>query len=129
MVGDHASGTKQPGGHQCVRTWHSPFALPMTPYRFQRQRKRGWRKPPGGICCDRSSRWGNPFDWQALGRIAAVEQFEAALYSGRLAFSVDDVRSVLRGHPLGCFCALNQPCHVDILLHIANSRERQHSLS
>lgn len=26
----------------------------------------------------------------------------------------------LRGRPLGCFCALNEPCHVDTLLVLAN---------
>ena len=36
-------------------------------------------KPPGGICCDRSSRLGDPFDWRILGRRESVRQFEAAL--------------------------------------------------
>lgn len=26
----------------------------------------------------------------------------------------------LRGKPLACFCALNQPCHADVLLELAN---------
>jgi Domain of unknown function (DUF4326) len=26
----------------------------------------------------------------------------------------------LRGHPLGCRCALDQPCHADVLLQLAN---------
>ena len=50
----------------------------MTPYRFQRSRKRGWHKPLGGICCDRSSRWGNPFDWRILGRAESVGLYKAA---------------------------------------------------
>lgn len=28
--------------------------------------------------------------------------------------------AALRGHPLGCWCGLDDPCHVDVLLDIAN---------
>jgi hypothetical protein len=95
-------------------------------YRFQRSRKRGYRKPPDGKCCDHSSRWGNPFDWQTLGRPKAVAMFEAALMSGekiglREKFDIRDVRACLRGRPLGCYCPLTEPCHVDVLLRMANS--------
>ena len=31
----------------------------------------------------------------------------------------------LRGHDLACWCPLDQPCHADVLLEIANSREGQ----
>ncbi len=27
----------------------------------QRRRSKGWRKPEGSVCVDRTSRWGNPF--------------------------------------------------------------------
>lgn len=30
------------------------------------------------------------------------------------------VRRELAGHDLGCFCALDQPCHVDVLIELAN---------
>lgn len=33
----------------------------MSPKRHQRKRTRGWRKPPGSVIVDRTSRWGNPF--------------------------------------------------------------------
>jgi hypothetical protein len=32
-----------------------------TPRRIQRQRRAGWRKPPGAVCVTRPSRWANPF--------------------------------------------------------------------
>jgi hypothetical protein len=35
--------------------------------------------------------------------------------------SHDDVKEALRGKNLACFCALDQPCHADVLLEIANS--------
>jgi hypothetical protein len=92
----------------------------MKPVRFQRSRKAGWRKPPGGICCDRSSRWGNPFDWRIYGRLEAVYRFETALINKDLPFDIDVVQRDLRGKPLGCFCPLEEPCHADVLLRYAN---------
>jgi hypothetical protein len=99
-------------------------------YRFQRSGKKGARKPPDGICCDCSSRWGNPFDWKKLARAyaltperarhMAVAMFEQALMAGELSFSVDDVRDELSDHPLGCYCPLGGPCHADVLLRVAN---------
>jgi len=32
------------------------------------------------------------------------------------------IRSELKGKNLACFCPLDQPCHADILLKIANDR-------
>ena len=94
----------------------------VTPYRFQRLRKKGWRKPPGGIIVDRSSRWGNKlFDWRILGRPEATRLYKAALLEGHLPFTVEEVRRELRGKPLGCPCPLDQPCHADVLLQIANA--------
>lgn len=34
--------------------------------------------------------------------------------------SRDSIRAALRGKNLACFCALDQPCHADVLLEIAN---------
>lgn len=31
------------------------------PVRIQRWRSKGWRLPPGAVCVDRSTPWGNPF--------------------------------------------------------------------
>lgn len=35
--------------------------------------------------------------------------------------SHDEIRKALRGKNLACWCALDQPCHADALLEIANS--------
>jgi hypothetical protein len=32
----------------------------------------------------------------------------------------DEIRRALRGRDLACFCPLDQPCHADVLLEIAN---------
>jgi hypothetical protein len=93
-----------------------------TPYRFQRSRKKGWKKPPDGIIVDKTNRWGNKlFDWRILGRPEATRLYEAALLEGRLPFTVEDVRRELRGKPLGCPCPLGEQCHADVLLQIANA--------
>lgn len=50
----------------------------------------------------------------------AVDCYEAALLEGRLLrFSAEDVSS-LRGSNLACWCALDLPCHADVLLRLAN---------
>jgi hypothetical protein len=40
-----------------------------------------------------------------------------------LAPSVSEIQEALRGKNLACFCALDQPCHADVLLEIANARQ------
>jgi Domain of unknown function (DUF4326) len=49
-----------------------------------------------------------------------------ALYEQHLAdnFNERDIRHCLRDKDLACWCALDQPCHADVLLRIANSRPR-----
>lgn len=40
---------------------------------------------------------------------------------GRFAeVTPDEIRTYLRGKDLACWCPLNQPCHADVLLEIAN---------
>lgn len=42
---------------------------------------------------------------------------------GRFAHGVPDVatiRAELSGHDLMCWCPLDQPCHADVLLELAN---------
>jgi hypothetical protein len=46
--------------------------------------------------------------------------------------SIEAIRSELCGKDLACFCALDQPCHADVLLEIANrpiAAEEQESKS
>lgn len=118
----------------------------MTPERIQLRHTRGWRKPPGAIVVSRPSRWGNPFvingvdvvidvdtdqDWyvpDGNARRFAVQRFTERLHAdglrGRLPgdprITLDDVRHNLAGHDLGCCCPLDQACHADILLEVAN---------
>jgi uncharacterized protein DUF4326 len=48
------------------------------------------------------------------------------LYEQHLAdnFSERDIRHCLHDKDLACWCALDEPCHADLLLRIANSRPK-----
>ena len=62
--------------------------------------------------------WTNPTGWGGSPGIYAY--FKAP-------FSVREIRSELAGHDLCCWCPLDQPCHADVLLEIANPGEaRRH---
>ena len=41
-----------------------------------------------------------------------------------LRFTVDDARRELAGRDLACWCPLDQPCHADVLLRVANAPPR-----
>ena len=43
-----------------------------------------------------------------------------------LAPSIEDLRRELGGKNLACWCSLDQPCHADVLLEIANAHEAPH---
>ena len=87
------------------------------------------------VCVSRPSKWGNPFSatlasaskaQKSSVRAASVAQFRRALqrHDPALGFGVDEVRKELRGKNLACWCPLNEPCHADVLLEVANSSKR-----
>jgi len=55
-----------------------------------------------------------------LGRKEAVRRYRDDLLAGRLAVTVEDARRELRGRDLACYCPLDEPCHADVLLAVAN---------
>jgi len=108
----------------------------MKPIRIQRSRAKGSRLSAANglpiVCVSRPSKWGNPFstdlagaagDRKAALRAQSVAQFRHALASGdaSLGFSLADVTHELRGKNLACWCPLDEPCHADVLLDVANS--------
>jgi len=111
----------------------------VKPVRIQRSRARGSRlRAPNSlpiVCVSRPSKWGNPFS-AALGtaptsqkaelRAKSVARFRRALLGrdGALGFDIDDVRRELQGKNLACWCPLDEPCHADVLLEVANSNKR-----
>ena len=95
------------------------------PSRAQLRRTAGWRKPPGVVVVARPSRWGNPFVVGRDGdRAECVARYRRALEAGELRFTVEEACSQLAGRDLACWCALDVPCHADVLLEIANRDPR-----
>lgn len=141
----------------------------MTPIRVQLRRTKGWRMPENTVKVDRTTRWGNPFNfkapahcWTALsygckgdpaGRHeASIKAFRQWVSSGKFmlltgvglyaehkgrkvplgvspdvaaprAPTIAQIQAALRGKNLGCWCSLDQPCHADVLIELANGEE------
>lgn len=95
------------------------------PRRIQLSRKKGWRLPPNTLNVARPSRYGNP---HRIGfcpvcgvthtRDEAVAEFEAEL--SQLSANHFEV---MRGKNLACWCKLNERCHADVLLRLANAAD------
>lgn len=116
------------------------------PERVQLSRRRGWRKPENTVSVARPTKWGNPLHIVPDGdawfveiasiRIAysrpvkldsvrrAVDIFESCLSSENGVWTLyptrEQIRAELAGKNLACWCPLDQPCHADVLLAIAN---------
>lgn len=121
------------------------------PERIQRKRTAGWRMPEGAIYVGRPTKWGNLWmidkssglvvgpgrfyshdpsasqglavalyrDWLRLGN-------QSSVLSGTRDYAITrqiilDGIADLSGRDLVCWCPLDQPCHADVLLEIANS--------
>lgn len=110
-------------------------AVVSDPQRIQRKRIKGWRMPEGAVYVGRPSKWGNPYCtctrdcWHMpVGSPErAVELFKRAVAENdiggrfhRECPTSADIRDGLAGKDLACWCALDQPCHADVLLEIAN---------
>ena len=81
--------------------------------------------PAGAVYVGRPTRSGNPFvvadetaDGGASSRTEAVRRYRSWL-AARPAM-VAAARSELAGRDLACWCPLEEPCHADVLLEVAN---------
>ena len=99
------------------------------PQRVQLKRSAGWKMPANTVKVDRTTRWGNPFTIAECGSAAiAVAQHgrwmrgEIGAPGGVEPPARDALRTALGGRNLACWCALNGPCHADLLLVLANKR-------
>jgi hypothetical protein len=95
------------------------------PHRVVRRRTKNWKIPPNTIYVGRPTVWGNPFEVgsELIGGEKLTVEKSIALYRqyAREAFNDRDLRACLRGKNLACWCPLDQPCHADVLLEMANS--------
>lgn len=102
------------------------------PKRIQMSRQKPWRADnPDAVIVARPSKYGNPVSVNHLmedfsdprsARKVAVELFK----DGRgmndwPSYPTDEeIRAELVGMDLACWCPLDQPCHADVLLELAN---------
>lgn len=84
------------------------------PERIQRMRTKGWRMPPNTVYVGRPTRYGNPFTKANSGTVDPAIRFAC-----EVAPLLDT--EPLRGKNLACWCSLEQPCHADVLIEIANT--------
>lgn len=95
----------------------------MSPVRVQRKRTKGWRMPEGAVYVGRGSKWGNPYkaDSDSLEAVALFKDMlkRAPLDANGQTIQVT-IRETLSGKDLACWCPLDQPCHADVLLELAN---------
>lgn len=104
------------------------------PKRIQRSRAKGWRMPEGAVVVDRSTPWGNPFVTGKDGKAWECVRYYRILLTGMTVWGgpasietqetarkhvINNIGS-LRGKDLACWCRLDQPCHADVLLELAN---------
>lgn len=102
--------------------------------------------PEGAIYVGRPTVWGNPYrvirqgktTWEVYAfegsspmasfqsrtgieaRAFAVERLLCLIDNYRDPWGADRIRKELAGSDLACWCPLDQPCHADVLLEIAN---------
>jgi hypothetical protein len=121
------------------------------PVRIQRKRTKGWKMPKNAVDVTRSGKFGNPFriggffmmgdpfrDYgpfcmtyceaapeYADARFTQIKTNAEAVEWYRLYRKISplpqDMIAKLRGKNLACWCPLDQPCHADVLLELANT--------
>lgn len=124
----------------CVLVTGAP-EMSAQPKRIQMSRQRPWRaENPDAVIVARPTKWGNPFK---VGEAAlySIETAREVLLEDRAHVvavyrdwlsergyplkdrppTLDEIRAELAGRDLACWCPLDQPCHADVLLDLANS--------
>ena len=112
----------------------------MSPKRIQRKRTKGWRMPEGAVYVGRGTKWGNPLrvgspdaywmgpGWASPRRPDPIPLMDAQhvtnvyrrmVETNHARFERGEVAE-LAGKDLACWCPLDQPCHADVLLELAN---------
>lgn len=100
------------------------------PIRIQRKRTKGWRAPMGSVYVGRPTCYGNPFkvgDVDPLSKKVITPVMSVKLYRAyasdmppkAVGWWFNRLRE-LRGKDLMCWCRIDQPCHADVLLELAN---------
>lgn len=99
------------------------------PKRIQMTRNKPWRKDnPDAVIVDRRSNWGNKYIvgekyiTSKMGHALVRDNAHAVeLFRTRQVHRIKEIAR-LRGRDLACWCPLDQPCHADVLLEVANRK-------
>lgn len=102
------------------------------PERVRLSRAKGWKMPANTVSVARPTQWGNPYKVGRDGTAAeCVNKYRRHLTPYRYGDTLDvfylseanlrAVRNDLAGKNLACWCRLDEPCHADVLLELANS--------
>lgn len=73
-----------------------------------------WKSNPNAVYVGRPSKWGNPFKVSEYGLEQCLK-----LYRNWLTQKLNENPNFLeplRGKDLVCFCPLDKPCHIDIII-------------
>ena len=93
--------------------------------------------PPNTIYVGRPTKWGNPFNWLEFNVVGAPNKRQKAVewyqfwLNGDLDMFRDERDQILEdlheltGKNLACWCPLEQSCHADILLKLANGGQNE----
>lgn len=118
----------------------------IQPVRIQRSRQHKQVSQNGLeiVYCGRPTKWGNPFkignslldvpfiiikktelteaeqDGGIITQGISVRLFETFLTLYGAADFIQQIKENLKGKNLSCWCKVGEPCHVDVLLKIAN---------
>lgn len=115
------------GGNQIIGDFQEQKRVDLAaaynrPIRIQRKRTKGWKMPENTVYVGRGSMWGN-YAAQRRGSVGgeAVKDFccwiaDEASWAWKARAITD-----LRGRNLACWCALDKPCHADVLLARTNA--------
>lgn len=93
------------------------------PKRIQRKRTKGWKMPEGAVYVGRPTKYGNVYQIM----LGTTRESAVRLYRRHLDLSLggmptlQEIQAELRGKNLACWCPLDQPCHADVLLELANA--------
>lgn len=106
------------------------------PIRIQRQLVKGWKMPENTVYVGRGTKWSNPFSRATQNGVDAQDAIRLYIemmfpYRNHEEFNsighylvglinVGQIQLILRGKNLACWCALDRPCHADVLLKYAN---------
>ena len=102
------------------------------PQPIQRRRIPGYKHPNNTVSVARPSIFGNPFEvTETRDALAATRLYAFWLLSDKFTYQQDRKKRIwanihkLKGKNLSCFCPIDQPCHRDVLLVLANYKISQ----